>query len=144
MTAQSSQIQSSGNHDTLGSELLNPDIDAQALGHLGEEFVSSWLKSRGWDIIDRNWSSRYGELDIVAFDDERTLVFVEVKTRRSNRQGTGQEAVTYRKRMNLRSAASQWLLAPEHRCRRNGLRFDVVALDASGASLRIRHIMKAF
>ncbi|MEE8725824.1 MAG: YraN family protein, partial [Bifidobacterium crudilactis] len=72
MTAQSSQIQSSGNHDALGSELLNPDIDAQALGRLGEEFVSSWLKSRGWDIIDRNWSSRYGELDIVAFDDERT------------------------------------------------------------------------
>jgi putative endonuclease len=144
MTAQSSQIQSSDNYDTLGSELLNPDIGAQELGRLGEEFVSSWLKSRGWDIIDRNWSSRYGELDIVAFDDERTLVFVEVKTRRSNRHGTGQEAVTYRKRMNLRSAASQWLLDPEHRCRRNGLRFDVVALDASGASLRIRHIMKAF
>jgi putative endonuclease len=132
------------NLESIRKSLLSPDTDSRSLGNLGEEFVTCWLQARGWNIIDRNWRSRYGELDVVAFDLDGTLVFIEVKTRRSTTYGAPQDAVTPKKQAHLRSTASQWLLAPEHRCRRTGIRFDVVALLLIEGSLTIRHIAKAF
>ena len=52
------------------------------LGRLGEEYVANLLNEKGWQVIERNWhAGRYAEIDIIAFDPQRMLVFIEVKTR---------------------------------------------------------------
>lgn len=67
-----------------------------ALGKLGEDIASDFLSKKGYKIIDRNFKARYGEIDLIAID-RNTLVFVEVKTRTSDRFGTPEEAITPRK-----------------------------------------------
>lgn len=60
---------------------------------LGEDVATKYLSSKGYKILDRNYSKRYGEIDIVA-KKQNTLVFVEVKTRSSEVFGTALEAIT--------------------------------------------------
>jgi putative endonuclease len=144
MSTQILNTQSLDTLDSIRSALLNPNTNPRSLGLLGEEFVTCWLKVRGWIILDRNFNSRYGELDVIALDVDGVLVFIEVKTRRSTLCGTPLEAVTQRKQMHLRSAASQWMLIPEHRCRHRGIRFDVVALLLVSGAVTVQHVTKAF
>ena len=66
------------------------------IGKLGEDMAATYLRNKGWKILERNYKARYGERDIVARDHE-TLVFVEVKTRIGDRYGTPEESVTPRK-----------------------------------------------
>ena len=133
-----------GGLGAVGRRLADPAISARTLGSLGEDYAAAWLASRGWRVLDRNWRSRYGELDIVAVSPERRLVFVEVKTRRTVSQGTPQEAVTYAKQTNLRRAGVQWLIEPEHRIAHTGVRFDVIAVLVRGGGPTVRHIEGAF
>lgn len=128
----------------IGARLSDPTITPRELGSLGEAYAARWLESRGWRVLERNWRSRYGELDIVALSPERRLVFVEVKTRRTTRQGTPQEAVTASKRANLRRAGVQWLMEPAHRIAHTGVRFDVLAVLAHGGRPLVHHIPGAF
>lgn len=95
------------------------------LGARGEELAALHLVDNGMDVLDRNWRSRYGELDIVARDGE-TIVFVEVKTRSGIGYGTPAEAVTYPKQLRIRRLALAWL---EHRKSPwVRMRFDVVGI----------------
>ena len=68
----------------------------------------------------------------------------KVKTRRTMRYGTPQEAVTASKQINLRHAAVQWLTAPEHRMPNSGVRFDVVTVVVQGDRPLLHHIEGAF
>lgn len=128
----------------LGARLADPTLTPRELGSTGEEYAARWLESRGWTVMERNWRSRYGELDLVALSPERRLVFVEVKTRRTMRQGTPQEAVTAAKRTSLRRAGVQWLMEPEHRIAHTGVRFDVLAVSVHGSRPFVHHIPEAF
>ena len=132
--------------DTLeaaAARLSDRSLSARQTGAAGEELAAVWLRTRGWRIVDRNWRSRYGELDIVALDPEGTLAFVEVKTRRSVRFGPPQCAVTHAKRTNLRRAGVQWLL--DHRgLLHNGVRFDVLAVSVEAEGPRVEHLRGAF
>ncbi|MBW3080112.1 YraN family protein [Bifidobacterium sp. 79T10] len=130
--------------DAAAGPFADGALPARALGAAGEDYAAAWLRSRGWTVIDRNWRSRYGEIDIVALAPERRIVFVEVKTRRTMRHGTPQEAVTPTKQANLRRAGVQWLLAPEHRVAHVGVRFDVVAVTVHDGRPCIHHIPGAF
>jgi putative endonuclease len=95
-----------------------------SLGRWGEGRVARHYEAAGYVVLDRNWQVRGGELDLVlARDDE--IVFCEVKTRRSDRFGTGVEAVDGRKQRFLRRTAASWLDAHE---RRGRLRFDVASV----------------
>lgn len=85
-----------------------------------------------------------GELDIVSRDDTGIIVFVEVKTRRTLRYGTPQEAVTSSKQINLRHAAVQWLSDSDHRTPHNGVRFDVVTVIVRDGKPLVHHIEGAF
>ncbi|PWH06724.1 YraN family protein [Brachybacterium endophyticum] len=108
------------------------------LGAIGEDVVASRLAASGWQIIDRNVRSRAGEIDIVALDGP-TLVFVEVKTRRSLLTGVPQAAVTPQKVRRLRLLAGTYLMdnAPRHR----DVRIDVVAVHVLGAGgCEIEHL----
>ena len=69
--------------------------------------AAEWLVSRGWHILGRNYRTRFGELDIIA-ENERFLVFFEVKTRRNARFAAACEAVTPAEQARL-IAAEAWL-----------------------------------
>lgn len=131
--------------DTVQNLLCDPRLSAHELGVLGERVAALMLtERRGWKIIDTNWRSRYGELDIVALTPHRTIVFVEVKTRRTLMQGTPAEAVTVAKQMNIRRAATQWLGECGSRIFHIGIRFDVITLTVTAQQVNIDHIPEAF
>ncbi len=101
----------------------------RALGAAGEEAVAAWYAAAGYDVVDRNWRCREGELDLVLARD-RVLVFCEVKTRRTTAFGVPAEAVTVTKQRRLRTLAMRWLDA-HPRSRANTLRFDVASVLAA-------------
>jgi len=82
------------------------------IGALGEELAVDHLRSLRLRVLERNWRCRYGELDVIAADDEaRVVVFVEVKTRTSDQFGGVAQAVTPDKVRRLRRLAGLWLAA---------------------------------
>ena len=97
----------------------------RALGQAGEDRAAAWYRARGYEVLARNWRCRDGELDLVVAK-ARTLVFVEVKTRRTDRFGIPAEAVTPAKQRRLRALARHSLEATGERA--PGLRFDVVSI----------------
>jgi putative endonuclease len=113
------------------------------LGNRGEKAAAKFLRRKGLRILARQFETRWGELDLIARDGD-TLVFVEVKTRRSGGTTHPTEAVDRRKQTHLTKAALVWL-------KKNGLlghrtRFDVVALIWSDDSRQpdIEHFVSAF
>lgn len=100
-------------------------LSNRELGALGEQAATDYLIKNGYVILSRNWRGKRVELDIVALDGS-TLVFCEVKTRRSNARGLPAESVTPAKFENIRSAALMWIGA--HKPHSSGLRFDVVSV----------------
>jgi putative endonuclease len=97
------------------------------IGALGERLAVEHLQSLGLRVLDRNWRCRYGELDVVAADDAaRIVVFVEVKTRTSDRFGGIEQAVTPEKVRRLRRLAGLWLARQDARW--SQVRIDVVGV----------------
>ena len=116
------------------------------LGRLGEQLAAEHLIRRGFSIVERNYRTRWGELDIVAFDG-RTLAFCEVKTRRMSAPGRSPlESVHTRKRSKVRRMAASWLVERTDRPRAEHLRFDAigVTLDAAGRLVGLEHLEGAF
>ena len=95
-------------------------VARQTLGRLGERLAAEHLERLGYRILVRNHRTRYGELDLVACDDER-IVFVEVKARRSG-AGRPLEKVDWRKQGQVRAMALAWLSEPDDRPRRPDVR----------------------
>jgi putative endonuclease len=110
-------------------------------GAAGEELACRYLRSRGFTIVERNFRCRSGEVDIVAREGE-TTVFVEVKDRAGTSHGQGYDAVTFGKRRRLIRAAR--LFAASRGLSDGRLRFDVVSIDRSDGTARIRHDRDAF
>lgn len=96
------------------------------LGTWGEAIAAEALKARGFAVIERNYRSRYGEIDIIARSDDY-LVFAEVKLRKSTYFGAAREFVDARKQEKLRATASMWL--EEHETSLQP-RFDVIEIYA--------------
>ena len=115
---------------------------ARSLGNFGERVAASHLESKGYEILERNWSTREGEIDIIA-SRGKDLVFVEVRTRRSRNFGTPEESVTGRKAAHVRAAAAAYV--QEHPDAPPNQRVDVIALelDAKGRVLRVEQIENA-
>jgi putative endonuclease len=123
------------------------------LGAAGERLATEHLVRRGFSIIDRNFRTRWGELDIVALH-ERTIVFCEVKTRVVStplgaadvRSRDPLESVHPRKRAQVRRMAARWLVERRDRPLADELRFDAigVAVDAAGRLLALDHLEGAF
>lgn len=96
-------------------------------GAAGESHAAALLEARGYQVVDRNWRCRFGELDLVAVDPEGRLRFVEVRTRTGDGFGTPAESVTADKRRRLRRLAAHWL--SEHPSGWRQVCFDVVGVD---------------
>jgi putative endonuclease len=95
------------------------------LGAMGEDLAANWYQSAGYRLLDRNWRSRSGEIDLVLGRGD-VVVFCEVKTRSTARFGTPVEAVTWAKQARLRRLAGQWLSASA--LRPTSVRFDIAAV----------------
>lgn len=108
-------------------------------GNLGEKLAEAHLRNKGYRIIARNFKKRYGELDLIALHN-KTLVFIEVKTRWSTSYGAPEEAITPWKLRSLINTAYYFkLLHPELP---EAMRIDVVAVEISSSNeiSRIEHI----
>jgi putative endonuclease len=116
-------------------------LDRTALGRRGERIAERHLRRRGYRILERNFRAAGAEIDLVAMDGD-TLVFVEVKTRRTARSGAPAEAVNPNKQGHLRRAAELYALA--HRAQDRAMRFDVVAIDADSARRHLELLRDAF
>ncbi|HIJ91483.1 MAG: YraN family protein [Desulfobulbaceae bacterium] len=109
------------------------------LGQQGETLASRYLSRQGYRVILRNYRTKQGEIDIVA-EEQGVLVFVEVKTRRSQQCGHPFEAVTPAKCRQISKAALQYLAETG----REGqpARFDVVAISFSGENAPVVELVK--
>lgn len=117
--------------------------DPPPLGQRGERYAAKWLRRHNYKIVAGGNRTRYGEIDLVAIDGE-TIVFVEVKTRRSHEIGDAAAAVNSEKQRRIIRSALAFL--KEHRLLEYAVRFDVVAIvwPEDAARPQLEHIKNAF
>lgn len=115
----------------------------RAVGNIGEEQAALYLAAKGYDILERQFRSRFGEIDLIVRRED-LIAFVEVKLRKDASWGTPGSAVTPKKQQKLRATALYWQsLHPEDW----DLRFDVIEVYApqgAGGRLEFVHIENAF
>lgn len=119
-------------------------MNTTLIGRWGEAAAADYLKKKGYKITGHSYRTRLGEIDLIA-EDKRSIVFVEVKTRRDDSFAKAREAVTAAKQRRLTAAALMYLA--EHETDKNA-RFDVVEVYAPEGVDTVRpqiiHIENAF
>lgn len=114
-------------------------MTTQQLGAAGEDHAADYLQQQSWEVLDRNWRCRLGEIDIIARHDD-AIVAVEVKTRRGGSCGHPAEAVTPRKLARVRRLLATWL--DTHGEHADELRVDVIAITRhQDGSMDLDHLM---
>jgi len=104
----------------------------QALGRVGESIVSAFLEKKGYTILERNWRSPYGEIDLIAMQDG-VVAFVEVKTRKSKTLGPPEISITPRKGEHMRNSAEYYI--QQHPELTYDWRIDVITVQLQAANL---------
>jgi putative endonuclease len=126
-----------------GQSLRNRQaLTSRQAGTRWEKTAESFLRSKGLKLLQRNFSSRFGEIDLI-MEDDSTLVFVEVKYRTSKQHGTGADAVTLQKQGRISRTAS-WFLVKNPRRAEQYCRFDVISIDPLRGDQGINWIKGAF
>ena len=106
-------------------------------GTAGETLAAEFLEYKGYEIIERNFFSRYGEIDIIAREGGE-VVFVEVKMRKNAEHGTAAEAVTPAKQRKLQKTALMWLASHGEQ----PARFDVVEIYTDTGEKPLVHLIR--
>lgn len=110
-------------------------------GKQGEAQALAYLQEKGYEILATNWKHRRAEIDIIA-KDKKTLVFVEVKTRRDDYFGKPEVSVTARKKTLLTDASIAYMQAIGHEWE---IRFDIISIVARTANdVELVHFEDAF
>ena len=116
-------------------------MNTRVIGNEGENRAASYLESKGFSIIERNWRTKRGEIDIIAVKND-ILVFVEVKTLPNGTLDMIQRELNYQKRQRIIKTSKRFLL--KHRQYSNSyVRFDVIVIDMPGLE-PVYHIENAF
>ncbi len=114
-----------------------------SLGNQGELIAERFLLKLGWYIVGRSYSTEFGELDLIAIDNRRTVVFVEVKTRSGLGKGSPEDAVDEEKQRRVAQMASSFIA--RHQLEKERIRFDVISILITGEKRpEIRHFRNAF
>lgn len=113
--------------------------EKRKFGDKGEEIAANFLQKKGYNILEKNFLVRQGEIDIVALSPEKILVFVEVKTRRNTAFGTPIEAISPQKAQKIMAAVERYL--QKHTEYQNDIRIDVIGILFPGP--QIEHIENA-
>ena len=124
------------------SKTAQPMAKHLETGRLGETAALEFLEQKGWRIAEQNWRSGRGEIDLIAWANDKLLVFVEVKTRAGEAFGGPEEAIDAKKQDLLLRAAGAYMESINYDWE---IRFDVVAIILkNGKVLEIRHVEDAF
>ena len=116
-------------------------MNTKIVGNQGENRATAYLVSKGFEIIERNWRTNRGEIDIIAFKND-VLVFVEVKTLPNGTLDMIQRELNNQKRQRILKTSKRFLL--NHRQYSNSyIRFDVIVIDMPGLE-PVYHIENAF
>lgn len=115
-------------------------MNRSSLGKFGEEIAFKYLLNKGLTPKQRNFRAGRYEIDLIMEDSCGCIVFIEVKTRRSEKYGMGREAVGWRKQANIIAAAESYIY--ENDLYERKVRFDVVEVDLKNN--KITHIADAF
>ena len=128
----------------MARQFLNkqPAITTRQSGEQWEKTAESFLRSHGLKLLQRNFSSRFGEIDLI-MEDEKTVVFVEVKYRKCSRHGSGADAVTFHKQGRISRTAAWYLAMNPHRSEQV-CRFDVISINPREKDQGINWIKSAF
>ncbi|MCH8904193.1 MAG: YraN family protein [Bacteroidetes bacterium] len=110
------------------------------LGKIGERIATEYLRKKGYVILERNWRVVHLEVDIIAKYRD-IVVFVEVKTRTTDKYGDPEEAVDEIKEIHLGDAAEAYIELNEIK---EEIRFDIISIILKGKTCRILHIIDAF
>ncbi|MFP3866758.1 MAG: YraN family protein [Desulfobacteraceae bacterium] len=116
-------------------------LSRRILGQAGEDLAVATLKRQGYKILERNYTTPLGEIDLIA-QHQGALVFVEVKTRQSQAFGSAREAISRRKQTRLQRLAQYYL--KQRRLTPRSMRFDVVAISVQGQDIKVEIIPHAF
>ncbi len=114
-------------------------INKRALGFEKEAVASAYLTEHGYQVIDKNFYSRYGEIDLICKKDG-CLIFVEVKYRKDKDFGFPSEAITLRKMQSMRKTANYYLYKNKQ-TEETPCRFDVVSILGEEISI-IENVME--
>lgn len=115
--------------------LLSKLISKRSQGSIYEQKARAYLESQGLKFVAANQQFKCGELDLVMLEGD-TLVFVEVRQRKSNRFGSAVESIDYRKQQKWLNAANMWLLTKRKQSLDTAkCRFDVVAFEGDNRPL---------
>ena len=118
-------------------------MNKRSIGNIGEDIAVKWLvKNKNYNILDRNYSTGYGEIDIIA-EDGKALVFIEVKFRNGTDFGYPYEAVNKNKQCRICKAALQYVQKKYNTADIN-IRFDVVEIIKKDGVYYIRYTENAF
>jgi putative endonuclease len=117
------------------------DMRRIRMGKLGEDLAVAYLQKAGYRILEQNYRCLYGEVDIIALDGD-FIVFIEVKSRKSERFGQPQEAVGLEKQKKLSRISLYYL--QQKRLENHNARFDVMAVKLLPDGTRIELIRNAF
>jgi len=119
-----------------------PISDSNKTGQQAEDSAYHYLKTQGLSLVERNYSSPRGEIDLIMQDDN-TTVFIEVRYRSNTRFGSGAESVDQRKQQKLLATAAHYL-QKNPKAARGACRFDVISLTANNGKQQLDWIPDAF
>lgn len=112
----------------------------QELGVTGEDLARNYLLENNYQILETNWRYGHLEVDIIAKEGD-TLVFCEVKTRKSKNFGAPEEAVTLLKQRNIIRAANNYVI---RKALDYEVRFDIISVLITSAKTELEHFKDAF
>jgi len=141
-------------------------ISKKQLGNIGEEKALQYLQRKGLELIDKNFYSRFGEIDLIMLDrshqlnkkmgllpniqrslqlnnNNSSLVFIEVRSRKNMGFGTALESITYAKQVKLRKTADFFFMKNTHYSNMSA-RFDVIIIPATTNNDKINWLKNAF
>lgn len=116
-------------------------MNKQILGEKGEDMAAAFLKKEGYKIVEQNYRTPFGEIDIIAYDGS-ALVFIEVKARKNPTFAVPQLAVNRKKQQHIVKSAMSYISSK--RIKDKGLRFDVIAISIFDETKKIELFKNAF
>ena len=117
---------------------MNNLINKQEIGKIGENIVCKYLEKNNYKIICKNYRTKIGEIDIIAQDITKKIVFIEVKTRQNLNYGYPIEAINKQKLMHIYRTATLYILL--NNLEKENIRFDAVEVYIANKKAKVRHI----
>lgn len=111
------------------------------LGKKGEDFAVKYLENIGYNIIERNFMCKKGEIDIIALDKDY-VVFIEIKTRSSIEYGLPSESVTKKKLQHMKNTIKYYLY--KRNLENKNIRVDVIEIYIKAENYKVNHIKQIF